>query len=473
MTNDICKLPTGYELNIPLLKIFLIQENPKLSEISDQFTQAMKEAKVIDFEDNNIASLPKSMNQLTRLRMLNLGGNKSLRILGELNPLEILILNGTGITEIPHEIGNLVNLRLFHAAECYGLSHIAPGVLSKLHWLEELSIGYYLVEEGKYNSLVEIGKLSKLTFLNLYVPHICLFPEGDYLKRLKRFSIQIVGREEGYVGIPEGNRTLSLGTPYLDISHLMHVRKLIELCDGIGLVSIENLDKIMPMIMQSFHPTKAHEGVKENTRFLSEVEELQLFHLSKIHVLWNCPDQYISLNNLVILKIEHCCKLEKLFTVSVAHGLVNLQELTIWECDNLKEVISNGDEETSTGEKNIVFPRLAQIYLFRMLNLTSFYPGNATIKYPSLVRVWIAECNEMEKWGYGTHDTPNLQWVNGTKANGSTIDETLAKDREPIELAKKQKHDLMVQDKQWEDLLNRLISVEEGPSSVCSSGGLE
>ncbi|PWA82213.1 NB-ARC domains-containing protein [Artemisia annua] len=469
MNNRICKLPAGYELNIPLLRIFLIQENYRLSKISDEFTQAMKEVEVIDFEYNNIGSLPKSLNQLTRLCMLNLGGNRSLRnvsILGELKQLEILILSKTGITEIPQEIGKLVKLRLFHAARCRGLSHIAPGVLSNLRWLEELSIGYYPVEEGKYNSLVEIGELSKLTFLELSVQHICLFPKGDYLKRLERFSIQIAPSEvDGCYDISACNRTLILSTSYIDISHLMHVRKLIEVCDGIYLVSVKNLDNIMPMMycedfglktikllscdnllclvdsrvldeMQTFHPFETREGVKGNIRFLSEVNELWLRNLRGLKVIWNCPDHYISLNNLVTCMINYCPKLEKLFTVTIAQGLVNLEKLQIWGCKSLKEVISDGDQETSTGEldmvvpaKNIVFPRLAEIQLHNMLKLTSFYPGNTTIKYPSLVEVWITECDEMRKWSYGTNDTPNLQFVrfHTVIMKGSTIDETFGK----------------------------------------------
>ncbi|PWA72795.1 NB-ARC domains-containing protein [Artemisia annua] len=315
MRNNICKLPAGYDLKIPLLNIFLIQENYNLPEISNEFILAMKEVKVIDFECTNITSLPESLNKLKRLRMLNLGGNDRLceiSILGELKDLEILILNRTGITEIPHEIGNLVNLRLFHAERCPDLSHIAPGVLSKLRWLEELSIGYNPVEEGNYNSLAEIGKLPKLTFLFLYVPHISLLPEGDYLKRLIGFSIQI-GEKVAVNSIPD-NRILTLRMPYLDNSHLMHVRKLIEVCNGIRLVSIENLDNIMPMMccddfglkdivmkkchnlsclvdsrvldeMQTFHPYETHEGVKENTRFLSEVEHLDLSYVIRVFAI--------------------------------------------------------------------------------------------------------------------------------------------------------------------------------------------
>ena len=327
------------------------------------------------------------------------------------------------------------------------------------------------MEEGENNSLAEIGKLSKLTSLNLWVKHICLIPEVDYLKRLKRFSIQFGGEADwSDYDIPDTRRTLILDTlDYADINSHSHVRKLIEVCNGIFLRSINNLDKldkIMPMVycegfglktinigecanllylvdsldeMQTsfFSSIRNHEGVKEN--ILSEVEGLVLYDLSSLKVIWNCADKYISLNNLVTLRIYKCPKLEKLFSVGVAQGLRNLKELTIEDCDSLKEVISDGDGETSTSEidpvvppKNIVFHRLAEIRLIGMESLTSFYPGNATIEYPSLVKVEIEGCDKMEKWGYGTHDTPKLQFVeiNDTKANDSTIVEAWGKYKE-------------------------------------------
>ncbi|GKB80073.1 ribonuclease H-like domain, reverse transcriptase, RNA-dependent DNA polymerase [Tanacetum coccineum] len=181
MCDGIKKLP-DYELVIPLLDIFLIQRN-LLSTIPDEFILGVKEARVLDFGDNKIVSLPPSLKQLTKLCMLNLGWNQSLcdiSVLGDLKSLEILILNHTGIEAIPQEIGNLVNLRRLEVKGCFLLSHIAPSVMSKLRWLEELHIGYYQVGDRKNKSLVEKGKLSMLTFLDLFVPHIHLIPKVEY-----------------------------------------------------------------------------------------------------------------------------------------------------------------------------------------------------------------------------------------------------------------------------------------------------
>ncbi|GJX07188.1 NB-ARC domains-containing protein [Tanacetum coccineum] len=116
------------ELEIPLLDIFLIQGN-LLTTIPDEFILGVKEARVLDFRYNEIVSLPPSLKQLTKLCMLNLHENYSLRdisILGDLKSLEILILTRTGIVEFPQEIGNLDNLRRLEVIDCYCLSHIAP-----------------------------------------------------------------------------------------------------------------------------------------------------------------------------------------------------------------------------------------------------------------------------------------------------------------------------------------------------------
>ncbi|GKD21577.1 NB-ARC domains-containing protein [Tanacetum coccineum] len=363
MHNRIEKLP-DIELEIPHLDIFLVQGND-LSTIPDIFIQGVKGARVLDFEDNKIVSLPPSLKQLTKLCMLNLGGNRSLHdisILGDLKLLEILILSNTGIVEIPKETGNLVNLRRLVVKGCKGLSHIAPNVMSNLRWLEELHIAYYPVKDGNNEGLMEIGKLSMLTFLDLFVPHIHLIPKGVFLTKLKGFVIQIGGDCQIY-GVVH-RKTLILGMNDLDTPSILEVKELIELSDG----------------------------------------------LHMLHVLWNCLDQHISLKNLVILDICMCSKLERLFSVNAARGLVNLQTLKIEACDNLKELIWDGDG----GDNDmIVFRCLVKIELRYLDELKSFYAGKVKISYPSLEKVEIYGCNIMDKWGYnGTYDTPDLKLVN-------------------------------------------------------------
>ncbi|GJV51523.1 NB-ARC domains-containing protein, partial [Tanacetum coccineum] len=415
MKNRIEKLP-DYELDIPLLDIFLIQRNLQ-STIPDEFILGVKEARVLDFGKNKIVSLPPSLKHLTKLCMLNLGGNKSLcdiSILGDLKLLEILILSNTGIVEIPKETGNLVNLRRLVVKGCFLLSHIAPNVMSNLRWLEELHIAYYPDEDGDNEWLVEIGELSMLTFLDLFVPHIHLIPKGVCFTKLKRFVIQIGGYQMYDEVEVVHKKTLILGWQDIDTRSMLQVKELIELSDGIIFDRVvnpnkptmycESWDDLTTILLSTCNNLLSlvdssdvdEELGGENTKkqFFSKLEHLFLSDLPMLHVLWKCPDKYISLKNLLTLEIADC-KLVRLFSVKVAQGLVNLQTLKIANCYNLEEVIWDGDEGDDIDR--VEFRCLVKIELRNLKNLKSFYAGKVEISYPSLEKAEI-DGQKVDKW---------------------------------------------------------------------------
>ncbi|GJQ91098.1 NB-ARC domains-containing protein [Tanacetum coccineum] len=93
--NKISKLP-DYELHLPHLDTFLIYHNNELPMFSDELIKGMKEVRVFDMSWCKDQPLPQSFKFLTKLRMLDLQGNKSLHdisILGEMKELEILMQN--------------------------------------------------------------------------------------------------------------------------------------------------------------------------------------------------------------------------------------------------------------------------------------------------------------------------------------------------------------------------------------------
>ncbi|GKG05517.1 hypothetical protein Tco_0325603, partial [Tanacetum coccineum] len=126
-------------------------------------------------------------------------------------------------------------------------------------------------------------------------------------------------------------------------------------------------------------------------------------------------------------------KLVRLFSVSVAQGLENLQDLGIFMCRGLEEVIWDGDEETNEGETEhsefIVFRSLANITFKDLDKLERFYSGSSTIKYPSLVDVKIERCPSMKILGPGIHEAPMLNFVSKMPLDGpdATINDVVAK----------------------------------------------
>lgn len=169
--------------------------------------------------------------------------------------------------------------------------------------------------------------------------------------------------------------------------------------------------------------SKDHLGDEGKTeeKFFMKLKHLYLKSLSNLKALSNCPDQFISLCNLVTLHIENCGLLKRVFSVSVAQSLVSLQELSIIYCGSLEEVIWDGDNETKdrAGETEmvehdasiIVFPSLAKISL-HFLMIKRFCSVNYTLKYPSLVKVTIINYTGMKKWGNEIQETPKLKFVN-------------------------------------------------------------
>ncbi|PWA79184.1 NB-ARC domains-containing protein [Artemisia annua] len=454
MQNSIFRIP-DYKLHVPRLDTFLIQENHKLSMISDALIQGMIEVRILDMEHNNISSLPKSLKLLTELRVLNLGGNRFLReisILGELIKLEILILHTTGIEKIPEEIGQLANIRMLDIKCCSGLSHVATGVISNLRWLEELYIGYHLVKK-RDNCLGELNTLQTLTFLDLFVPDFDIVPDDVNFGALKGFRIQIGGVEDVHISkYPYllSKRILILCRSHATSPLLTHIRKLIEISDYLILEEIkDSLEaddggwgrNILPdMYFEGFenvrriivsdcnlsclvdtrnwdHNRSSSKGIDErniNEKFFSKLEVLALQDMHNLKVMWSCPDQYISLGNLVTVDISFCNKLVRLFSLSVAQGLVNMKELSIGYCQNLEEVITVGAGESA----HILFPALVRLCLIGLRHLKHFCSGHSDVNYPSLIDVSIIHCGDMEIWGSGVHHTPKLKNVSLVPLNG-------------------------------------------------------
>ncbi|XP_071741188.1 probable disease resistance protein At1g61300 [Rutidosis leptorrhynchoides] len=436
MRNRIRKLPE-YHISFPHLEAAYLQGND-LRSISDEFIEGIKNARVLDLANNDISSLPQSLTMLSQLRMLNLKGNKyicEISIIGELKGLEILILNDTGIQEVPECIGQLVNLRRLEVADCVRLSYIPPDVISKLGRLEELRIHFTVHCKEVHECLAAVNCLSKLTCLKLMVPSLRDIPEDFSFDKLKVFSINI-GRDDrsfdfGYVW--NLKRHLALNMDYLVLPFFKWMKKLIEISrPSISLSKIENLNNVIPDLDQEGFINIERIGLvscknvtcvvdkcdwegNANEKFLREVKRLSLVELDKLEVLWKCPDEFISLTNLVNLYIAVCGKLVRLFPMSVAQGLVSLKEVYIGSCRNLEEVIWG---ETETDEV-IVFPCLTTIGLHRCYKLKSFYSGGScSIKYPSLVKVTLYSCPKMEMWGHGSHETPKLKFVNNVPLDG-------------------------------------------------------
>ncbi|KAH6808459.1 hypothetical protein C2S51_029567 [Perilla frutescens var. frutescens] len=101
-----------------------------------------------------------------------------------------------------------------------------------------------------------------------------------------------------------------------------------------------------------------------------------------------------------------------LFSSSIAENLVNLKKLSIWNCDEMVQVIQCEEEKAVSGDgqrTTLLFPKLQELRLYWLSKLESFCEWKLDVELPSLRILCIHECPSMKYFTLGSIITPNLK----------------------------------------------------------------
>ncbi|XVF79324.1 hypothetical protein PTKIN_Ptkin14bG0212300 [Pterospermum kingtungense] len=134
---------------------------------------------------------------------------------------------------------------------------------------------------------------------------------------------------------------------------------------------------------------------------LSNIEVLQLMSLTELRWILKGPIQYVSLRNLKVVRIEKCNKLESLFSASLIQSLRLLEKLYICDCDKLEIVFAELESEDETKSNMLLasaqsdLPRLQELKLHGLTNLSKFGPMGHHLLFPSLEVLEIKDCSQM------------------------------------------------------------------------------
>uniref|UniRef100_A0A8B9CR92 Leucine rich repeat and sterile alpha motif containing 1 n=1 Tax=Anser brachyrhynchus TaxID=132585 RepID=A0A8B9CR92_9AVES len=136
-----CELSEVCSLQLPILVLIIHTNNltslvPKSCSLLSLIT-----VKVLDLHDNQLASLPVDIGQLTSLQVLNLERNllKCLpQSIGDLAQLQILNVKGNKLKELPATVSGLRSLRTLDISE--NLLQELPRVLAHIRTLEMLTL---------------------------------------------------------------------------------------------------------------------------------------------------------------------------------------------------------------------------------------------------------------------------------------------------------------------------------------------
>ncbi|XP_065854644.1 uncharacterized protein [Euphorbia lathyris] len=191
-----------------------------------------------------------------------------------------------------------------------------------------------------------------------------------------------------------------------------------------------NLEKLV-VSRSKFKELFPPQGVFVGPLILTRMHSLEVYSLPNLKTIWNqvlqtleslriygCDNLIIlapssaSFQSLTSLDIYDCRGLESLVTFSTATSLLRLESLRVRRCNQLKVIVSDEGDEIMD---EINFIKLETLVLDGLPSLTSFCLGNPSFKFPSLIKVVVNQCPNIEFFSKGVSSTPLLARVQKTK----------------------------------------------------------
>ncbi|KAG2694937.1 hypothetical protein I3760_08G167400 [Carya illinoinensis] len=403
------------KMECPKLRYFHVQcKDSYLKTPSSTSFQGMDKLKVLSLTKIQLSSLL----PLTNLQTLCLDRCKlgDIHWIGKLKTLVILSLAHSDISNLPREIESLTRLQLLDLSYCYELTVIPPNVLSSLVNLEELYMRKINVQwevegpsnEGKNASLAELKKFSHLTTLEIDIPDVNNLPKDLFTEKLARYKIcigdimpweNILFKEEAF------SRMLGLK---LNMSFQLDfgIKMLLKRTEYLYLNESNSTKSVLyELHREDFQQLKYfHIRNNGNIKHIPVLRTpdvafpiLETFVLNNMFSLEEiCQDKLplSSFKNLKVLKVENCEKLRFIFSSSIARGLSLLEELKITSCDNMGAIFVKEEEDGIEDQGDMMlFGRLQTLVLNDLPKLVGFLSTKDS---------FMADCRETNS--EGNHD---------------------------------------------------------------------
>ncbi|GLT52130.1 hypothetical protein SLA2020_254850 [Shorea laevis] len=347
-------------------------------------------------------SMPQSVSLLTNLQTLRLNQSKlgalegMGEIIGKLSNLQVLNLAGCDITKLPKEIACLTRLKLLDMSDCTNLKVISPDILSKLSRLEELKMAnsfdqwQFIEQQENQNenaSLAELKHLQKLTTLEVCINDIQMIPEGLFNAELERYKI-FIGDLWQYRGTSSENSKIlklelracsshSAVTKLLKVSEELHLEGLPGVKNVVYKFDNEGFQKLRYLCVRNAPEIQFmidSERLACSNAF-PVLEELVLQNLNLMEKICHDRDLHgaASFNKLRIITIECCHQLKNLFYFSVVKQLVQLQKITLRDCEIIEVIVAEEAQVTVHEiEEAATKIELGQVQSLRLEKLPNF-----------------------------------------------------------------------------------------------------
>ncbi|CAH8361528.1 unnamed protein product [Eruca vesicaria subsp. sativa] len=274
---------------------------------------AMPCLKELLLDETGINELPESIFRLENLQKLSLKSCKFIqelpKCIGTLTSLEELDLSETALKSLPESIGSLISLQKLHVMDCKSLTQI-PDTINKLTSLQELIIDKSAVEE--------------LPLSPDSLPCLTKFSAGG-CKSLKQVPSSI-GRLSSLLQLKLDSTPIE--TLPEEITHLHFIQKL-ELRNCLSLKSLPDKIEDMDTLHSLYLGNNKFHSLPSSLKGLSNLKELLLHDCQELKCVPPLPF------NLEKLNLANCFSLESISDLS---ELTMLKELNLRNCKNVDDV---------------------------------------------------------------------------------------------------------------------------------------
>ncbi|KAK8661703.1 hypothetical protein V6N13_091299 [Hibiscus sabdariffa] len=379
-----CSCLNHFPRNVKFSKLkTLFLEGKNLQSVPSTCFEEMEALQVLFLKDVSFSL--EGLQTLTNLRTLccvecKLGNlSSSLR---NLRNLEILALFYTNIDEIPEnlvELPSLKSLYLSHDEERRIIS-FPLALWSRLSSLQEL----HVMSENNIN-LMELNSLSDLTSLSLRVSTNRYVGEDFIFPKLERYVIVFNKHLDVWQGLTF--RTLEIKSLSSSLSAFKNLFHNVEI---LRLEEVQNLTSL-PLIKS---------WDEEEPQLFSNLVFLNLKSLPQLESIWELqPSCHViaSFRNLKVVTIENCHKLKVIFSPCIAQCMVHLQQLYVYSCEGLEQVIGfSQEEENIENHYPLCFPKLKTVKIEGCYGLKYVFPTNTLSQgLPSLESVELRDCHRL------------------------------------------------------------------------------
>ncbi|GLT83889.1 hypothetical protein SLE2022_021540 [Rubroshorea leprosula] len=416
--NEISDIPLNMCPNCPILTTLMLQGNSKLTQIPDCFFANMQGLKCLNLSATSIESLPHSICNLENLTTLLLRHCRQLKhvpCLAKLKALKKLDLFGAGIEVVPEGIDMLVNLQYLDL-RCPKLVELPTQLLSNLSHLQHLTV-YYKSTTLKIKG-EEVRGLKKLeTFqAQLYdLQDLNNYVKSNHFKRLSNYRL-VVGSVQVFSALINFSKEISLGECEIggedsvvlldDVEELSiyRCRKFRSLSDIYSLQKTTELRRCS--VTECEEIGCVVDMVTSSSSFINNLEWLWLDKLPNLSVVVNVEGVEATsphiFSNLKFFGMSKCSRMKRLLSLELLQGLQNLEEIRVWDCQQMEEIVGwEGEEENHTADATttttFTLPKLRWLQSVNLPELKRICPTRGVMVCDSLHRLEIIECPKLRR----------------------------------------------------------------------------